>query len=82
MRLLFILATTLGLTACASVPHADEARRACATLVAQKTNAEVRIESVYALSTTELAVTAYPKLAGSQAIQCRYDTGSDSARLN
>ncbi|AOY02084.1 hypothetical protein [Jeongeupia sp. USM3] len=77
-----ILLTVLGLTACASVPHADEARLACASLVASKTRAEVRVESVYALSATTLAVTAYPKLAGSQAVQCRYDTGSGKASVN
>lgn len=81
MRLL-ILSTLLGLGACAGTPQADEARRACAELVARKTGAEVRVESVYALSTTTLAVAAYPKLAGSQAVQCRYDTGNGTARID
>ncbi|WP_432719954.1 hypothetical protein R0381_003551 [Jeongeupia wiesaeckerbachi] len=81
MRLL-ILSGLLGLTACASVPHADEARLACAALVAQKTHADVRVESVYALTATTLAASAYPKLAGAQAVQCRYDTATHSASID
>ncbi|GHD58192.1 hypothetical protein [Jeongeupia chitinilytica] len=79
---LTILLSVLGLSACASVPHADEARQACAALVAARTNTEVRVESVYTLSATALAVTAYPKLAGAQAVQCRYDTATQQARIN
>ncbi|MBM3115383.1 hypothetical protein [Jeongeupia naejangsanensis] len=77
-----ILLSLLGLTACASVPHADEARQACAFVVAAKTGVEVRVESVYALAENTLAVTTYPKLAGAQAVQCRYDTATQQARID